>query len=211
VPDMPPSEVCFVELFELDHVCEILREYAHAFKDDPYLDGAPFRATNGCLGLLVERIKTQEQWHRKKSELLFPLGAFDRSYLAEEYQSAQWLAAFVMYHPAELPENLDGLIICLHRVMILANLSEEQLAAAVHQASVKGLAAAAARADQVKKRAFLAWAKPLVDSGVDVKNVRELELSPGFQNEWSKMADTTLKDWANAAGFNLRKGRPKKT
>lgn len=213
VPIMNESQQtgpCFGDLFELDHVCEILRGYAQAFDDDPGLDVTLFNAPKSALGLLVERIEKQEQWHRRKSAVLFPLAAFGRSFVADEYENAKWFAGFVRDHPAELPEKLDGLIVCLHRILLLANLPEDQLAEAKHQATAKALAAVSRRPDQVKKAAFLPWAKALGNNGLSVKNVRELEVLPGFQAEWSGIGDETLKAWAKEAGFRFKAGRPKK-
>lgn len=84
------------------------------------------------------------------------------------------------------------------------------LAEAKHQATAKALAAVSRRPDQVKKAAFLPWAKALGNNGLSVKNVRELEVLPGFQAEWSGIGDETLKAWAKEAGFRFKAGRPKK-
>ncbi len=95
--------------------------------------------------------------------------------------------------------------------LIASVVDDGQTAAeAAAQATARARAAVSCRQDQIKKAAFLPWAKNMVDGGFVVRNIRELEVLPGFQPEWSSMAEDTQKRWAKEAGFKFAPGAPRK-
>lgn len=118
-----PPALCFGDLNELDHVIELLRELA-GVADHP--EARKLFVDDGLINTLVSRLDKQAKWQRDESEQLHP-GAFDRSYLAEEYAETWHLLREVEYFPWELPAKLNQLVLKLHRVMILGNLTEGEL------------------------------------------------------------------------------------
>jgi len=113
----------FADLLELDEVIEQLREFSE-FAERPgvaseLLQDNPFSS-------LLRRLLAQEHWQRQESERLHP-GAFDRSYLADEYAAIAFLLNELKHFPWKLPGKLDVLTLRLHRLLILGNLTEDEL------------------------------------------------------------------------------------
>ena len=114
--------LCFGDLPELDGVIAALSEWCELANHPK----ANKLWANSPIPVLLSRVEAQAVRQRERSEDSHP-GAFDRSYLAEEYVHALDLLATVMHYPWELPETLSQIERSLHRVMILGNLSEEEL------------------------------------------------------------------------------------
>lgn len=122
--DNPAAPVlCFADLLELDYVIELLREFSEVAEQPSVareiLEDNPFPE-------LLRRLKAQENWQREQSELMRP-GAFGRSYLAKEYAEIQCLLNELEFFPWELPHRLNALTLSLHRLLILGNLTEDEL------------------------------------------------------------------------------------
>ena len=233
LPDLRP---CFGDLFELDHVCELLRD-----ESDAIVEGIPLDLKNGPIYTLVERIEKQKQWHRSISDFSYP-GGFDKSYLVNEYDDAQWLAASIARRPDSLPQKLDALILALHRIMILGNASEDLLEIESHRLAnkEKELAIEKARSlnainelekikpcaddwinmvnsqkktlstrpDQIHKREIIDAVKRYIDSGGTIKNLPHLKSMEWFSPSWSYLSDSAIKKWLNSIGIKLLPGAP---
>lgn len=115
---------CFEDLYELDHVADLLREEVSAIETCPEYD----LASNAPIKPLLNAIEAQRRWQREENGKRHP-GAFDRSYLVEEYDRAARILEFALWHPKSLVGNLDRLILQLHRLMIIGDMSEDQLIA----------------------------------------------------------------------------------
>jgi hypothetical protein len=115
---------CFEDLSELDHVAYLLREEVGAIEICPDYD----LASNSPIKPLLNAIEAQRRWQREENDKRYP-GAFDRSYLIEEYDQAVRILEFALWHPKSLAGNLDRLILQLHRLMIIGDMSEDQLIA----------------------------------------------------------------------------------
>lgn len=113
---------CFEDLYGLDHVISLLREDVSAIESCPEYDPLP----NGPIKPLLNAIEVQKRWQRDESDKLYP-GAFDRSYLIEEYQGAAAILEKALWNPKTLSANLNDLTIRLHRLMIVGNMSDDQL------------------------------------------------------------------------------------
>ncbi len=144
-----PPALCFGDLIELDHVIELLRELAGVAE---HPEARKLFVDDGLINTLVSRLDKQAKWQRDESEQLHP-GAFDRSYLAEEYAETWYLLREVEHYPWELPANLNQLVLKLHRVMILGNLTEGELhdLLAERAAAIEEAAALRPIADHGKK------------------------------------------------------------
>lgn len=144
-------KLCFGDLPELDHVIELLHELVEV---------ATHEKANCFIGVietLISRLDAQTNWQRNLSKESHP-GAFDRSYLAEEYAETWFLLLEIKHHPWRLPENFDRLVLRLHRVMILGNLTEVELIK-----TLDSLAAATAEAENLRRPA--ATGRKIIDGG----------------------------------------------
>jgi hypothetical protein len=185
--------LCFGDLPELDHVIALLGELAsvadhqgsrHLFADD------------GLINNLVSRIDKQAKWQRDESEQLHP-GAFDRSYLAEEYAEACYLLREVEFYPWELPANLNRLVLRLHRVMILGNLTEGELhdILAERTAAIEEAAALRPIADHGKK---FKGRKPGSGGPIRKAVARLLKKYPALKNPelWDEIKSRPPRGWS---------------
>lgn len=227
---------CFGDLFELDHVCELLLEESQAIEEGVHLD-----LKNGPIPVLVERIEKQKLWHRDISENCYP-GGFDKSYLVDEYDNAQWIASSIAWRPESLPQRLDALILAMHRIMILGNVSEDLLELeksrlvntekelAIEKArlssahkeleEIKPLAekwtnakeaqkkTLSSRPDQQHKRDLIEAVKNYIDSGGIIKNLPHLKSMKWFNSSWNYLSDGSIKLWLNQLGIKLSPGAP---
>lgn len=132
---------CFEDLYELDHVIRLLQEDVSAIESCPGYDSLP----NGVIKPLLNAIEAQKRGQRDENDKLYP-GAFDRSYLVEEYQGAAAILENALWNPKTLPVNLNDLTIRLYRLMIVGNMSGEQL-----RTALSDLADAKKDADHGKK------------------------------------------------------------
>lgn len=115
-------KLCFGDLPELDCVIRQLDELALVADHEnalKFFNDSP-------VPVLIERIDEQAAWQRSISEKTHP-GAFDRSYLATEYSLTQHLLTELRFYPCDLPTKRNELVLRLHRVMILGNLTEYEL------------------------------------------------------------------------------------
>jgi len=144
-------KLCFGDLPELDHVTELLQEVVEV------TDNENVSQFLGVINTLISRIDAQAAWQRDRSEKTHP-GAFDRSYLAEEYAAVWSLLVDIKYYPWELPAKLNQLVLKLHRVMILGNLTEGELIK-----TLEGLATATAEAESLRRPA--ATGRKIIDGG----------------------------------------------
>jgi len=136
-------------------------------QSDAIEEGIPLDLEDGTISVLVERIGKQKQWHRSISESLYP-GGFDKSYLVEEYDNAQWIASSIAWQPKTLPDKIDALILAMHRIMILSNVSEDQLKIAD---------------DKLKKR----------DEELAIQHKIEIEKIKPLADKWSNSQDAKKK------------------
>ena len=136
-------KLCFGNLQDLDHVIYLLDELASVSSDKQ----AGVFVENSPLPVLLKCLDDQIEWQRNVSDVKFP-GAFDRSYLAEEYAGTWYLLHELKHYPYELPAKLNELVLRLHRVMILGNLTEDELSRLSD-----GLAAAENKIEAMRKPA----------------------------------------------------------
>lgn len=143
-------KLCFGDLPELDHVIDLLDELASVASDER---AAEF-VENSPLPGLLKCLDDQIEWQRNISNEKFP-GAFDRSYLAEEYAETWDLLHELKYYPWELPAKRSELVLRLHRVMILGNLTGDELCRMMEEINrlSGGLAAAKHRIEAMRKPA----------------------------------------------------------
>lgn len=113
----------FADLLELDDVIEQLRNFSE-FAAQPGIDRELLE--DNLFPSLLRRLAAQEYYQRQKSERTHP-GAFDRTYLAEEYAAIWFLLNELKHFPWKLPHKLDVLVLSLHRLLILGNLTEDEL------------------------------------------------------------------------------------
>lgn len=113
---------CFEDLYELDHVISLLQEDVSAIESCPGYDPLP----NGVIKPLLNAIEAQKRWQRDENERRYP-GAFDRSYLIEEYQGAAAILEKALWSPKTLSANLNDLTIRLYRLMIVGSMPDAQL------------------------------------------------------------------------------------
>lgn len=149
-------KLCFGDLPELDHVIYLL----HELEDVANTPGARQFIEDGPVPTLLARIDAQANWQREESEQTHP-GAFDRSYLAEEYTQASALLYEIRFYPCELPKKIGQLILMLHRVMILGNMTEVELSKALD-----GLARLSSVEEEVENlRGPAETGKKIIDGG----------------------------------------------
>ena len=233
---LPEQGPCFGDLFELDHVCELLRDDSQAIEE-----GIPLDLKNGPIPVLVERIGKQKRWHRDISDIRYK-GGFDRSYHVDEYDDAQWIASSIAWRPESLPQRLDALILALHRIMILGNVTEDALelersrlantekeleierarssSAQKELEETKPLAdkwigqkeaqkkTLSVRTDQQHKRDLKEAVKRYIDSGETIINLPHLKSMPWFDSSWKYLNDGSIKRWLNTLGIKLSPGAP---
>jgi hypothetical protein len=147
----PPPKLCFGDLPELDYVTQLLQELGEAAARENVRPPAEIVET------LISRVDAQAKYQRDQSEKTHP-GAFDRSYLAEEYARVVHLLFEIKYYPWELPAKLDRLVLLLHRMMILGNLTEGDLIK-----TLDDLATATAEAENLRRPA--ATGRKIIDGG----------------------------------------------
>lgn len=206
--------LCFGDIVELDHVCELLTDCVETLKVCPDYDPVP----NGPIQPLINAVETQKRAQREHCDLRSP-GAFDRSFLPDEYGKVSAILEVALWHPKTLIDKLNDLILGLHRLMIIGNMAEDQLKAVLAEKEKKArrdkenaINAVANRLDQIYRKEFVAWAKKIVSAGKTPRNVVELQkmLNDGFKPEWSRQDPETLKRWAREeAGMKFKGGRTK--
>lgn len=204
--------LCFGDITELDHVCELLTDCVDTLKVCPDYDPIP----NGPIQPLINAVEAQKRAQRDDCDRRTP-GAFDRSFLPDEYRKVSAILEVALWHPKTLAGNLNNLILGLHRLMIIGNMAEDQLKAVLAEQAQKdrrvkenAIKAVKSRPDQIQRDEFGQWASSVVSSGMSPRNVIELQGMDGFKPEWSWRDEETLKKWAKEAGMKFKGGRPKK-
>jgi hypothetical protein len=191
-------KLCFGDLPELDYVTESLSELAEVAN---HAEAKRF-VENSPIPVLISRIDSQVKWQRDECEISHP-GAFDRSYLAEEYTETCDLLFELTHYPWELPEKFDLLVLKLHRVMILGNLTEDELCKTLGKLASASREAAELRPIAETGRKFIAGRKSNTGSPVRkaiatlLKNDAEMknrELWKAIKNKpprgWTVMENT---------------------
>ena len=175
-------KLCFGDLTELDHVIYLLDELADIADSKEAVE----LAKTGPIPVIIDSINRQIEWQRSCSEIDHP-GAFDRSYLAEEYAKTLNLLTEIQYYPDGLPARRGEMVLSLHRVMILGNLTEEQLLE-----TIKSRDEATSEAQRLR---------PFADIGMKSKAGSEKGNARRKNQERDKRIFTALQD--------LRKAKPK--
>ena len=215
------SVSAFRELFELEHVCEILRENAAV---PPECRESPVYLT-GDKSPLIEALSRQARYSEKVIETVRS-GLYQRTWIAEVFRRLWYRLDAITEFPERLADELHDIELDLHKILIAAHDVHDPehraklaadaeakgiqagLVAAENRRSEQSRAAVAERADQKERKDFLEWGALAAGTGADT--VEELQSLPGFNPEWSRRDLSTLRKWAKEAGFKLKTGRPRK-
>ena len=217
------SVSAFRELFELEQVCEILRENAAV---PPECRESPVYLT-GDKSPLIEALSRQARYSEKVIETVRS-GLYQRTWIAEVFRRLWYRLDAITEFPERLADELHDIELDLHKILIAAHdvhdsehraklVTEAELkgiqtglAAAKDERSAQSRAAVADREDQKMRIEFVAWGTAAIAAGGRADTVEELQSLSGFKPGWSGRDLSTLRKWAKLAGFKFKKGRPKK-
>lgn len=213
----------FSEICEIEHECDRLRGLAAT---DPAIRD-PAEWLTGEKSYLYERLSIQYLATEEILEKERP-GLFQKIHLRDDMGELFVILDEVTEKPYRLAEELPDIRILLLKTLIAAHevFDPRHRAALVAKAEENGRSigiaaqraaqskqakdAVSRRGDQVRKAAFMAWAKDAVAAGTTASNIEELQALPGFVPEWSQTYIPTLRGWAKEAGFAFKTGRPSK-
>lgn len=222
----------FGDIGELEHVCYLLDQASEEKQTD-------LHDLIGESSHLISKLTEQDRYSAQVLEGERP-GLYPRTWIAHLFSGLYVLLNEIAEKPQLLSAELGRLAIDLHKVMIAAHdifdphhraaliaEGERQAAEKISKARADGEAAGKeqakseqstkarnavkSRGDQVLKQAFMKWAEPAVSNGANAATVNDLQGLSGFKSEWSKVSEATLKAWAKEAGFQLKRGRPRKS
>ncbi|WP_153115789.1 hypothetical protein [Rhodocyclus tenuis] len=213
----------FGDVFEIEDLCDKLGELAAT---DPKIRDPAERLT-GEKSYLYERIKIQAEASEAILEKEKP-GLFRRTYLHDDL----WRLSVLLYEVTEKPYRLAEVLPDIRELLLKALIAAHEVFDPHHRAALVAKAeeagrssgveaqraaqsqqakdAVSKRADQLRKSAFMTWAKAALDAGATARTVEELQGLKDFDPSWSNSSLQTLKKWSREAGFQFKRGRPSK-